>query len=224
MQTRNIRFLAAALIVGATLAACHDSTTSVHTATTITTSTTALTGTVGQALAAPVDVHVADQNGAGMAGVLITWTVAGSGGTVDSVTSTTNANGDAFTDWSLGTKAGLDTLTAATSTGLSTTITATANAGALASIINVTADSESVSAGNAAQLVVKAVDQYGNPVSGVTITWSDNGGGTLNTTSTTTDVNGLAQVVLVTDSGPEQYQISADASGLAPVTFYVSAS
>lgn len=232
MLTRIIRHISSRLVLAAAVAAvgaCHsDSINSVSPVATTLSANTGVagqSGTVGQALGTPISVHLADQSGNAMSGVLITWTVMSSGGTVDSATSTTNSTGDAVTHWTLGTTAGLDSLLAATSSGVTSTITASATAGAFATLAKVSGDSQSVAAGTAsAAMVVKTVDQYGNPVAGVAVTWSVSGGGSLSATSTTSDSNGLAQVVLTTTPSPASYGVTATATGATPVTFALNAS
>jgi len=177
-------------------------------------------GTVGQPLSLPISVHLTDQNGAAMPGVAVSWSVMGSGGSVDSATSTTNSTGDAVTNWTLGTTAGTDSLKASTASGLSTIISATANAGAFTTIMKVSGDSQAVAAGSAGQpLVVRTVDQFGNAVSGVTVSWVVTGGGTLSAASSTSDANGLAQVTLTTDPAPASYSVTASAGAATPVVY-----
>jgi hypothetical protein len=215
------------IVMAAGLGACSsdkvNSVTSVATALTANAGVSGQTGTVGQALTTPISVHVADQNGAAMAGVVITWQVTGSGGSVDSATSTTNSNGDAVTDWTLGTTTGADSLSATTSTGLKLAIGATANAGTFTTLAKVSGDSQSVASGSAGQpLVVKALDQFGNAVPGVTINWAATGGGTLSVSAIATDANGLAQVVLTTGATPGSYTITASSGTVTPIMFQMT--
>ena len=59
-------------------------------------------------------------------------------------------------------------------------------------------------------------------VPNVTVTWSEVGDGTLSAATTTTGVDGLAQVVLKTAATPETYVVTASVNGLAPVSFTVT--
>jgi len=93
---------------------------------TVSTASNGQTGVVGQPLAQPIVVHVSDQNGAGIANVVVTWTVVTGDGTVSSPTSLTDANGDASITWTLGDVVGEQTLRASIANGASVTITATA--------------------------------------------------------------------------------------------------
>jgi hypothetical protein len=88
----------------------------------------------------------------------------------------------------------------------------------VAQLVEVAGNQDVLGEGVSAQLVVKAVDQYGNAVSNSTVAWIDQGGGALSGTSTVTDANGLATVTLTTDLAPEQYVIVAQ-DGTATATF-----
>jgi hypothetical protein len=69
-------------------------------------------------------------------------------------------------------------------------------------------------------LVVSVKDQYGNPIAGVTVTFTDNGaGGTFSTTTPVTTSNGQAAVTYTTGSNAGTVTISASTSTLGPVNF-----
>ena len=84
-------------------------------------------GLVGQPLAQPIVVHVLDQNGASLANAVVTWTVTFGGGSVNTPTSQTDANGNTSIAWTMGPAAGVDSLRAAIANGTSVTISATAH-------------------------------------------------------------------------------------------------
>ena len=179
----------------------------------------AQSGTVATVLATPVTV-LYTRSGAPVAGANITWKVQSGGGSVDAATSTTDANGAAIVHWTLGTTAGADTLIATTADSATSIITATAVAGPVANLTAVSGNAQDVAAGAAAApLVVEAVDQYGNPVAGATVTWSVSGGGTVDNATTTTDGSGKAQVVLTMGATPGTLTVTANVGNLAPVTF-----
>jgi len=160
------------------------------------------------------------RSGAPVSGANITWRVLSGVGSIDAATSATDANGAAIVHWTLGTVAGADTLIATSADSATSIITASAVAGPVATVTEVSGDAQDVAAGAApAPLVVKAVDQYGNPVAGATVAWSTNGGGTVDNSTTTTDASGLAQVVLTMGSTPAAFTVTAHVGGLAPVTF-----
>jgi len=227
---RYARIFSTIIAVGMTAAttACGDDKSSntaplVATTVTINTGSDGQTGTVGQALAQPISVHVVDQNGAAFAGATVTWTVMSGGGAVSGPTSTTNATGDATTTWTLGNTAGADSLKADLGNGASVIVAATATAGPFASLALMSGDAQSLTAGSTTQpLIVKAVDALGNVVANATVTWTVTGGGTLSASSTTTDATGLAQITLATDATPETYTVIATSGAAAPVTFTIT--
>ena len=63
-------------------------------------------GTVGTLLAVPFVVSVLDEDGAAIAGVVVSFAVSAGGGTLSSITATTNANGRARTRLTLGSESG----------------------------------------------------------------------------------------------------------------------
>jgi adhesin/invasin len=176
-----------------------------------------LVANVALAIPGGASVQVQDANGLPISGAIVTWT-AFDGGSVSTATSTTDAKGMAVVDWTFGTVAGADSLRASTGTNISTWIVGTAQAGSVAQLIEVTGDQQVLGEGASTQLAVKAVDQYGNVVPNYPVIWLDQGGGALSGTSTVTDANGVAQVILTTDLAPEQYVIVAQAA-TATVTF-----
>ena len=167
------------------------------------------TGTAGQQLANPISVHVTDQNSNALAGVSVAWAVVGAGGSVNTASSLTNANGDATVLWTLGTAVGLDSLTASIATGASVTITATATA-AGSTTAKISGDNQSVTAGaTSAPMVVKIANANGTGIAGATVNWSVVNGGTLSALVTTTDANGLASVTLATNVIPQTATVTA---------------
>jgi hypothetical protein len=70
------------------------------------------------------------------------------------------------------------------------------------------------------QLVVLVTDKYSNPVSGFTVTFSDNGaGGTFSTKTPVTDSLGHATVSYTTGTTPGTVTISASGTGINTVNF-----
>lgn len=69
---------------------------------------------------------------------------------------------------------------------------------------------------NAVPLVVRAFDNAAQPMEGVTVTWSVNpsSGGTVSTSSTTTDGAGMTQVNFTPGSTPQTLFVRASAEGL----------
>ena len=217
--------LAALAIVGTSACSDNSNATTALTATTIqaNAATNGQTGAVGTALAQPVGVIVADQNGAPLADATVNWAVTAGGGTVASATSVTDAKGNATVVWTLGTTVGTDSLMASIAGGADAIITATATAAAASAVHVTSADTLTVTAGTTtAPLVVKVVDQFGNPISGATVTWAVTGGGTLSASTSTTDATGSTQVTLTTAATPGSYTVTATAGALTPVTFTIT--
>ena len=75
-----------------------------------------------------------------------------------------------------------------------------------------------VVASSSTPLVVRAVDQFNNPVPGIDVNWTASGG-TLTSATTATGSSGNAQVTFTTDVLPATYTITAVTTGFAPVTF-----
>lgn len=141
----------------------------------------AQTGVVGSALAIAPAVKLLDAGGNPVAGVAVTFTAA-NGGSVAGANATTGADGVArATSWTLGTTAGTQSLTASAAgggfAGNPLTFNATAAAGPPSSSrSSLQTLKSSVTAGTeSAGIRVTVRDQYGNPVSGVTVTLAASG-------------------------------------------------
>ena len=69
-------------------------------------------------------------------------------------------------------------------------------------------------------LVVEVTDRFGNPVGGVAVTWSAEGGGSVDPGQSTTGINGRAGTIRVLGPQPTTYFTIATVEGLTePVTF-----
>ncbi|MDX1661677.1 MAG: Ig-like domain-containing protein [Gemmatimonadota bacterium] len=155
----------------------------------------------------------------------------------------TDASGFARTFMKLGTEAGLHTATASIVTGTGATAsseTVTFNAAALASdrvadLIAISGETQTVVIDTLHEedspdfrgtdpnpFVVRAVDEFGNPVSGTTITWFvSDGTGTIAASTTTTDANGISTNLLI-DPSAGRNAVVAVAGRADPVTFEVT--
>jgi adhesin/invasin len=182
------------------------------------------TGTVNEALANPIVVHVTDANGNSSANSLVIWSVTAGGGSVTATTSLTDANGNASVVWTLGPTAGTNSLRASISSGAFVVINATAETGVITATIDKTGgDAQTVAAGaTSAPMVVTILDLAGNPVANATVTWASSGG-TLSATSTTTDASGQTQVTLTTGPTAAIYTVTVQSPGAAAVTFTITA-
>lgn len=183
------------------------------------------TGTVGIVLAAEVRVRVT-RGGAPEAGVTVNWTAAGTGAAATPASEATDADGIAGIAWTLPHTAGAASLTATVTgaNGSPVNFTATANAAAAASLElaggnNQTGD---VDAALPAALQVRAEDEFGNPVSGVTVNWAVTaGGGSVDPATSTTAATGIASAAFTLGPDAGANTATATATGLtgSPVTF-----
>jgi hypothetical protein len=184
------------------------------------------TGPVNQLLPKPVTVVVSDQYGSPMPHVSVAWLVGTFGGSVDSATTVSNASGVASAQWTLGTVAQVDSLTATIPGGLAAVvIIATAVAGPIAAITKASGDVQRLAPGGfiSQPLVVQLNDRYGNPVAGAVVTWGSNGG-TLSAQTTTTGANGQASVTLTSAASAMNYSVTATAGAALSVTFTLTGS
>lgn len=176
-------------------------------------------------------VRVLDQNGNGMAGVSVTFSVDPTDGTLGATTVTTAANGRASTSLRLGDTAGTYTVTASV-TGL-TDITFTATATDPPPPPRPTTLHVISGHGQTAQegeilpraLVVQVDDQNGNPLSGIEVTFSVTpNDGVLGATTVITGSNGRASTTLQLGNTPGRYTVAATIAALTGrVTFFATA-
>jgi len=189
--------------------ACSDSTSTTTAATYITADLgNAQTGTVQTTLPESLTVLVTDVNNSPLSGITVTWTGSAFAGVPSSSSVVTNSSGLAKVAWLLGSTADtgsmIDSMTAsiATSTGtISAVFTAIATPGPVAAITPVSPTTSTDPAGTVVAVQAKVIDQYNNPISNATVTWSLVGAGTLSNTTTTTDVSGHAGVNWTLGSG-----------------------
>jgi adhesin/invasin len=176
--------------------------------------------TVGTALAIPLEVEARANDGLGVGGVIVRFrSVTGGGSVADSVVVTDN-NGRARTIATLGGSLGPQSFEARVIglAGSPLAIGATALAGAPAQLITSTGDAQLAVVGSAVSVApgVLVRDAGGNPVSGVSVTFSvAGGGGSVNGATQTTGTNGVATVgswTLGTSAGSNT--LRADAAGL----------
>ena len=179
------------------------------------------TGTVSTDLSDPFVVEVRDQNGDGLSGVTVAFSVTAGGGTLSSASVTTGSNGRAQSTLTLGSTVGTNTVTADVS-GISTTITFSATATAIVlvatTLVKVSGDNQTggVSTALPNPFVVEVRDQNGDGLSGVTVTFVVTvGGGTLSDTSVTTGADGRASSTLTLGSTAGTNTARASVSGIS---------
>lgn len=160
--------------------------------------TTTFTATVASTVSPAPTVIVKDAGGRGVSGVLVRWRVVAGGGHVANDTVRTNTSGTASPGtWTLGNGAGTQELEANADGVGSIRFTAQAAAGPINKLIRVSADAQPGVVGQPVQVLpsVRAEDAFGNPLSGVTVSFSVvTGGGTVQGGSKTTNAQGIATV------------------------------
>jgi hypothetical protein len=190
------------------------------------------TAIAGADLASPIIVKVTSSTGAVVPNAVVTFSVTSGGGAVASATATTDASGLAQTRWTLGTTTGIGqtvdarvTTTAVPAPG-AVTFHATATAGPATSLSKAApsgdAQTGAVGAALPTPIAVKITDRFGNGVPGVAVAWSvTSGGGTVASTSSTTDDSGTARVTwtLGTVLGPNT---ASAASGAFPALAFAA--
>ena len=154
-----------------------------------------LTGPAGAALAERVVILVEDANGNPLPGVPVTFSVSGTGASVDPANAITDDRGEARTRWTLGRTPGQQTLTVTAAGSTSLQITATAGPPQIAALAVSAGNNQSGTAGSNLPTApsVVARDASNNPVEGVTVFFTVmSGGGTVTNASAVTNAQGIA--------------------------------
>jgi plastocyanin len=187
----------------------------------------AQSGTVGQPLAAPLNVIVTE-NGTTSAGNTVVWATGAAGGSVNPASAVTDANGVSSSTWTLGNVSGSQTATATLSgaAGSPVSFTATAAPGAATSLAKAGGDNQNgqVGAQLAAAVQAKVADQFGNGVPGVAVLWAA-ARGSVSAGSVPTDGAGVSAVNVTLGNAAGPVTITATAGTLAgsPLTFNATA-
>ncbi|HUR94057.1 MAG TPA: Ig-like domain repeat protein [Gemmatimonadales bacterium] len=182
-------------------------------------------GSAGAPLPAPLVVRLEDGDGNGVGGKSISWVVATGGGSVAPATATTNPNGFAETQWTLGPGSGSNLLNAVFSGLPSVPFSANAQAGAPVKLA-FTLPPVTTGAGTTISPAVRVAiqDAAGNTVTtatdAVTLAIATNpAGGALSGTTTVNAVNGVAVFSnLSIDKVGSGYQLSASSGTLTGAT------
>ena len=158
-------------------------------------SLTQLSGVVASVVSAP-QVQILDAKSKPIKALLVRWRVGANGGHVVNDSSFTDASGVALSGgWTLGTSAGVQTLTASADGVAPVAFTAQVRAGAPTDLVRVSVDAQVATVNTVVPIApsVRAQDAFGNPVAGVVVTFSAiNGGGVIDAAQQTTDANGIA--------------------------------
>ena len=204
--------LATGMIMAAALAACSGD---APTPTTMTAASgSGQSGVVATSLGTPVVVHVADQNGAALSAVPVSF--GGTGGIKVSPTVVmTDASGNASATVTLGTTTGADTVSAFVANlqdGVEFLFTA--NPGPPISLVIVGGNNQISRAGTLLinALLVEVEDQYGNPVPGATMDWMATAG-TLTPAVLTSGINGILSTAFTVPITPSTATVTGTLHG-----------
>lgn len=173
--------------------------------------------TVGHAV--HVTVTASKNTGSPVPGQTARWNVEGGGGTLSSSSTVTDADGRTGVDWTLGTLAGLNTVTVTIGGGVAVVL-ATGTADTVKSLNKISTDTQTVVASASTPIVARAVDAFGNGVQGVIVAWSATGG-SVTPATTTTGTSGNAQATFTSPTTPGTFTITAAVPGLNSLTFVV---
>ena len=181
---------------------------------------------VGAQLPQALVARVVDALGGTVPGATVTFSVTSGGGSIESPTVVSDANGQASTSWRLGAAAGTQTVSASVSGATAATFSATAreNGGTSLVVISGGGQTGAVTSTLTQPLVVRLVDAQSAPVSGATVLFTATGfNGTLTPTSATTNANGEASATWRLGAAAGTQTVNASSNGAAPVSFSATA-
>ena len=174
-------------------------------------------------------VQLVDTTGVGVPGREVAWTVSLGGGRVSPETSATDADGFAWTRWTLGPNAGANAVRAAVASGGFVTFSALGTEPPVTSdpvrVEQVDGNGQSAPAGSlvAVPPAVKVTDARGEPVAGVAVSFVvTGGGGSVDGGAATTGSDGVARADgwrLGTSPGPNTLEAQAGSLEGSPVVF-----
>ncbi|HEY3740191.1 MAG TPA: Ig-like domain-containing protein [Bryobacteraceae bacterium] len=182
----------------------------------------------GTALPVQYQVKVTDASGNGLGGQVVNWTVTPANGAALSATSsTTNTNGVAVVNVTLGNNSGTVTIqgTLASNSKLFSVFTATSTV-VVATVTPVSGDNQNTftSTQFANPVVVIVKDVNGNPVPNATVTFAATLGAIANPATVTTGSDGTASSRITAGGSPGSVLVSATASGIQAIFSNLSVS
>ncbi|MDT8340245.1 MAG: Ig-like domain-containing protein [Longimicrobiales bacterium] len=178
----------------------------------------AQSGSAGMALDSAVVVRAFDARGHPVAGAPVTFAILSGGGSVDPASGTTDATGEAATTWTLGTSSGVQELAAVVGASAdSLLLSATALAMEPTAMAAYAGDAQTEIPGQPvpAPIQVRVVDDLGNGVPDVVVTFEVAGGAgdaALDSLEVTTDLDGVAGVDLTLGTSLGAYTVTAAAA------------
>ena len=183
-------------------------------------SPTEVTNTVGAVV--PLMVRVADTFGNAVGEANVSWSLAGGGVQLSSSSSASDADGKAQVTASLPSTPGRSNVVASLAGGPSVMFSIISTIGGATKLIAVTGTSASGDvATNLPTFWVKATDDLGNPVPGVTVTFTGSPGSNWSSNSMSTDGQGQAGFTWTLPKAVGTYTVSASATALSgsPIVF-----
>jgi adhesin/invasin len=176
-------------------------------------------GQVATTLPIALTTVAQDKYGNVVPGVVVNYTDTGAGGKFSANTVTTDSKGLAPSNYTTPTTAGILKKVYATASGLNNlNYVETAVAGPATTIAPNSGNGQNGSPNTQLPqaLVAKVTDQYGNPVSGNSVTFSDGGaGGTFSANPVSTTSTGLASVSYTTSGNVGSVTVQAAATGVS---------
>jgi hypothetical protein len=189
--------------------------------------------TVNTSFAADLVANVTDAFGNPVAGITVTFAGPGNGAGITftgSSTPNTNSSGDATVSFNANKTAGSYSVTATvTGVAMPASFNLTNTAGAVSNLVVVSGSGQkaTVATNFASPLVVQAVDAFGNPVAGETVTFAaPNGGSGPGATfpggpNSITDSAGMASVVVTANSVVGGYTATAMIAGIGNTASFI---
>lgn len=174
----------------------------------------------GNRASIPLVAAIVNSDGSPLPNVPVRWSVSGGGGSLETVVDTTDADGQSSTIYRSPALVGTATVTASAAQE-SRQFTVIIIADTTGSLFAFGGNGAAALVGVPLTLTARATDRFGNPMSGVDVTWASSSG-QLQATSGTTDSTGkTANVITV---GPDTGSVSITAtSRFNSVTFTVFA-
>jgi CARDB/Bacterial pre-peptidase C-terminal domain/Leishmanolysin len=180
-------------------------------------------GIVGETLANALVVQASDGGGAGMEGIAVAFSATGAG-SVSTASTTSAADGQASTTWTLGTDVseGQQVTAVMGENAAQAVFNATLGAGAPAAFQKISGDAQLAVRGTAlaAPIVASVTDAFNNPIEGVAVTFAvTGGGGAVETADAQTDANGQAQTNWTLGGAPGANTATATSAGFTTLQF-----
>lgn len=187
-------------------------------------------GTPGQILVAPIAAKVSDGSGRGVPDIPVEFRILAGGGSLESTSERTNSAGVATVRWQVGTVAFREELVVAalldtlTETLLDTAVfSATITTGPPARVIPLSNTLTFISEGQSTPVAMRVLvtDAFGNPTSGVTVTWLVvTGEGTLASATSVSNVQGITTNLLTPSGLGADVEVRASLGGAAGATTF----